>query len=100
MRSSPGKMNRVHLETDVVINEIMYHPPTNSENDAYLEIYNRGEKSVNLSGWSISGGISFEFPKGTTLRRDSYLVIAKARDHLISKYRLAPNWYSVILRGN
>ena len=89
MRSSPGKMNRVHLETDVVINEIMYHPPTNSENDAYLEIYNRGEKSVNLSGWSISGGISFDFPKVTILRRDSYLVIAKARDHLISKYRLA-----------
>ena len=88
MRSSPGKMNRVNLETDVVINEIMYHPPTDSENDTYLEVYNRGGKSVNLSGWSISGGISFDFPKGTILRRNSYLVIAKARDHLLSKYRL------------
>lgn len=90
MGASPGKTNRVALETEVVINEIMYHPPTDSEADMYLEIYNRGAKSVNLSGWSISGGVSFAFPKGTTLRRDSYLVIAKARDHLIAKYRLSP----------
>jgi len=88
MPPSPGETNTVELNTNVVINEIMYHPSSESDDDEYIELYNRGEEPVDLSGWSITGGMSFKFSRGTTISPDSYLVIAKAKSHLISKYNL------------
>ena len=88
MPSSPGETNTVELNTDVVINEIMYHPSSESNDDEYVELYNRGEELVDLSSWSITGGISFKFSRGKTISPDSYLVIAKAKSHLVSKYNL------------
>ncbi len=86
---SPASANSVNLNTDVVINEIMYHPPTDLDSDEYIEIYNRSSKNIDISGWSFSRGISFAFPKGTIIPAHSYLVIAKDREHLISKYGLS-----------
>jgi len=89
MSPSPTSANSVNLNTDVVINEIMYHPPTDADGDEYIELYNSGRKSVDVSGWRFSRGISFEFSKGTIIPAKGYLVVAKDRDRLISKYRLS-----------
>ena len=86
--SSPGEANAVELNPDVVINEIMYHPPSNLDDDEYIEIYNRGEKPIDLADWSITGGISFKFRSGATISPDGYLVISKSKAHLVSKYNL------------
>ncbi|MBM84826.1 MAG: hypothetical protein CMM47_02240, partial [Rhodospirillaceae bacterium] len=49
----------------------------NSENDEeWIELYNRGPSPVDLSGWRFDRGIRYEFPFGTTLAPDSYLVIS------------------------
>lgn len=67
----------------VVINEIHYHPANsavlpgeNPEDLQFIELYNTGPGTVDLSGWSFSQGISFTFPAGTTLAADAYLVVA------------------------
>jgi len=88
MPPSPSETNTVKLNTDVVINEIMYHPPSESDDDEYVELYNCGDNPVDLSGWLITGGISFKFSRGTTISPKSYLVIAKVKAHLIFKYNL------------
>ncbi|MCH8291645.1 lamin tail domain-containing protein [Candidatus Poribacteria bacterium] len=90
MKLSLGKTNFVELETDILINELMYHPSTDSDDDEYIEIFNLGKEDVDLSGWSISGGISFDFPDGTIVSNAGYLVIAKAQNHLTAKYHLKP----------
>ena len=41
---------------------------------------------MDLSGWSLDGGIEFEFPPGTTMNQKTYLVIAKDSTALIAKY--------------
>ena len=91
MAPSPTTGNAVEVNTNVVVNEIMYHPPTDDDGDEYIELYNRGKKRVDISGWRFSRGISFAFPKGTTIPAEGYLVVAKDRDRLIAKYKLPPS---------
>ena len=63
--------------SEIVINEIAYHPITDSSAEEYIELYNTGPYTVDLSGWEFTDGISYDFPPGTNLERDSYLVVAK-----------------------
>lgn len=61
-----------------VFNEIMFHPQGAPEVEAeeWLEIYNPEATPVNVSGWKITAGVSFEFPSGTTIGPGGYLVVA------------------------
>jgi hypothetical protein len=51
--------------SEVVINEIMYHPPLGLEKLQYIELLNAGETEADLSGWSFSKGLKFLFPPET-----------------------------------
>jgi hypothetical protein len=64
-------------DKDIIINEVMYHPPLDLEDLQYVELYNRGKTSVDLSGWSFSKGIKYVFPKSTRLEAGEYLVICQ-----------------------
>ena len=69
---------------DIVINEIHYHPSVsavnpgeNEEDLQFLELYNADDETVDLSDWSISDGVDFDFPPSTTLDPGEYLLIAE-----------------------
>ena len=64
--------------TEIVINEIMYNPPSELENLQYLELFNRGASAVDLSHWSFSRGIKYVFPENTQMEPGSYLVICRS----------------------
>ena len=49
-------------DTDVVINEIMYHPPLDMDELQYVELFNRGTAPVDLSKWTFARGIKCAFP--------------------------------------
>jgi hypothetical protein len=68
--------NRPARQTDIVINEIMYDPPSDESSSEFIELYNRGTNTVDLSGWRLSEAVDFVFPGGTLLAPGSYLVIA------------------------
>ncbi len=70
----------------VVINEIMYHPISEDDNDEYVELYNRSGSAVNLGGWKLQGGIGFTFPANTVLAAGGYLVVAENVTNLLVKY--------------
>jgi len=72
-----GTANRMTVNDDIVINEIMYHPLGDNEDKSYLELYNRGNGTVDLTGWELNRGLNFSFPDGTRMASDSYLVIAR-----------------------
>lgn len=72
----------------VLINEIHYHPEPKTELAEFIELYNSGPDPVNLSGWQISGGISFLIPNGTTISSNGYLVIAQSPSTILSKYSI------------
>ncbi|HAK94749.1 MAG TPA: hypothetical protein DCM87_07025 [Planctomycetes bacterium] len=63
--------------SDVVINEIHYHPAGNDQALEFVELHNAGGAAVDLSGWSFTRGIAFVVPAGTWLDRGGYLAIVK-----------------------
>lgn len=73
--SPPG----VHAAGDsvVVFNEIMYHPATNEAALEWVELHNQMAVDVDISGWRIRSGISYDFPPDTILPGGGYAVIAR-----------------------
>jgi len=66
---------------DIIINEVMASNGMYENEKSYdwVELYNNGSKSVDLSGWYLSDGKKnlqkFEFPKGTKLKAGAYLTV-------------------------
>src|SRR5436190_3262800 len=60
----------------IVFNEINYHPATNEALLEWVELHNQLAVDVDMSGWSIRGGIDYDFPEGTVIPGDGYLVVA------------------------
>src|SRR5262245_17268546 len=55
---------------EIVINEIMYHPPPAIPEDPaleWVELHNTGTNTVNLAGWRFSKGIDYLFPTNATI---------------------------------
>ena len=79
-------LSAVGGEKDVIINEIMYHPPLDMEELQYVELLNRGETAVDLSKWSFTKGIKYVFPAGTKLEAGKYLVVCRSAKVFAGNY--------------
>ena len=86
-REPAGPSNR---RSPLVISEIMYHPLDAGEglNLEFIELYNAGLQPVSLSGWWLSGDVSFSFVAGTILQPGNFLVIAGAPAALTNRYAI------------
>jgi hypothetical protein len=73
----------------VVINEIHYKPDVNTQHYEFIELYNAGGSVVDLSGWSFSDGVSYQFPAGKSLNAGAYLVLAQEPASVVSKYSVS-----------
>lgn len=62
---------------EVVIHEIHYHPEERGQPLEFIELYNHGDQSVDLSAWQLTEAISFTFPAGTLLAPHAYLIVAQ-----------------------
>ena len=71
----------------VVISEIFYDSPLNEQigkgipysNGEYIELYNAGSVSADITGWSITGGSSTEkyvFSATTIIPANGYIILA------------------------
>ena len=78
-------LNVIDDSSTIVINEIMYHPPSEDVLDEYIELYNMGETVVDLTGWEFDRGVDFTFP-AVTLGGGEYLVIAADVDQFNATY--------------
>ncbi len=70
--------------TSLVISEIMYHP-TNSLLE-FVELFNSRGEPADISGYQLTGSISYTFPNGTTLPGGGFVVIARSPVDLQSTY--------------
>jgi hypothetical protein len=78
-------------ESDIVINEIMYNPADTNVGQEFVELYNRGDAEVDLSGWQLvdESQIMFTLPQGTQLLSHQYLVFYQ-NTAALSYYGLDP----------
>ncbi len=51
------------INAALVISEIMYNPPESTDSLEYIEIFNKGSESIDLSSFYFSKGIEFVFPQ-------------------------------------
>jgi hypothetical protein len=83
-----GLPNAISPNSDIVINEVMYHSIDFNDDKEFVELHNRGNQSVDLSGWAFTNGIDFAIPDGTVMLPGSYLVVARNRGVIRSIYGL------------
>src|SRR5436190_23022269 len=73
------------LAADVVISEIMFHPSSSDDGQEYVELYNKGDATANLTGWKFDNGVDFTFG-ASSLNPGSYLVVAANLAKFTAKY--------------
>ena len=75
----------VILETETLTDFVPYQ----EREEEWLELYNRSNNPIDLTDWELDGGIEYDFPAGTILLPDNYLVVAKDASALSSKHPTA-----------
>jgi hypothetical protein len=72
------------------LSEIMFNPRGTDSVDGdefeFLELYNSGETSLNLSGLTFSHGVNLTFTNGTLLGSGQYLVLARNAVEFAARY--------------
>ena len=82
---TPGAANAYPLVGPIVINEIMYNPPSGNQNEEYVELHNITSSSVTLydyitsQPWKFTDGIELTFPSVSpvTIPAGGYLLVVK-----------------------
>jgi hypothetical protein len=88
----------------VVINEIMYNPPTGNQNEEYIELHNITGAPVilyrydKLTPWKFTDGIDYTFSAGPPIMipANGYLIVAKDLASFIARYGSMPPGVQVL----
>lgn len=78
-----------HRRDPIVINEIFYHPVDESNQSDWVELFNSGDKAVDLSSWKFTddqGNDPFIIPDGTVLAAWQYLVLCRETESFSAEY--------------
>lgn len=84
-----GTSAQSYIPPAIVISELMIVPTDNCGAE-YVELYNNSNSTVDLSNFSIGGGIDFEFNPGTTIASHDVVVIASDSISFVFKHGFSP----------
>ena len=76
----------IEISNSIVINEIHYNPPDNTVPQEFIELYNPAAVEADISGWRLSGAVSYIFPPNTRIPSDGYLVIGEDPATLLATF--------------
>ncbi|MDG2122590.1 MAG: lamin tail domain-containing protein, partial [Verrucomicrobiales bacterium] len=60
----------------VTINEVNYHPVDEGSEVEWIELHNQMSIEVDLGGWSLRGGVGYDFAEGTVLDAGGFLLVS------------------------
>lgn len=83
---TPGGTNSQYRLPALVLNEIMYNPISDLDDDEFVEIHNRSATNVNLTNWRLDDGVSFKFPTNAAIPAGGYVVVAKNPARMLTNY--------------
>ncbi len=102
---TPGAQNQFlpydtyHFPSSLVINELHYFPfdsvtpagdTLGGKNYEFIEIKNKSNSTVSLTGVALSRGVTFEFSAGSTIPANGFVVIAEDSIQFIERYGFSP----------
>ena len=76
------------MSPKIVINEVHHDDVPKTSKGEFIELYNAGDQTVDLSGWLLEGAGAYVFPAETLLEPDQFLVIAEDARTLRTKFRI------------
>ncbi|MEW6237304.1 MAG: lamin tail domain-containing protein [Candidatus Omnitrophota bacterium] len=82
-------ISAIPAQGQVIINEIHYNPDVKTDLVEFVELYNAGAETANLTGWSFRYGIDFTFPESSILAAGEYRVVAEDKQAVQKKYKIA-----------
>ncbi|MHC4694517.1 MAG: lamin tail domain-containing protein, partial [Planctomycetota bacterium] len=102
--NTPDSNNAYPKVGPIVINEIMYNPPTGNQNEEYIELQNITGAIVTLyrydkaTPWKFTDGIDYTFPTSpvVTIQAYGYLVLARDLTAFTAKYGGMPPGVQVL----
>ncbi len=102
--NTPDANNAYPKVGPIVINEIMYNPPTGNQNEEYIELHNITGAIVTLyrydksTPWKFTDGIDYTFSTGpvVTIQAHGYLVLAKDLTAFTASYGSMPPGVQVL----
>ena len=65
----------------LIINEVYYDPHPDDGDRTFVELFNRGTESYNLSNAKFHSGLSFTFPEGTVVDPGEYVLVVANSSH-------------------
>lgn len=77
------------LDAQVIITEIMYNPPQGAgttDTLEFVELHNRGNMAVDVSGWQFNEGFEFTFPAGTSIPGGGYVIITENKAYFDARF--------------
>ncbi len=83
---TPGAPNARPSLPAIRITEINYNPESRALRDEFVELYNAGDRPVDLGDWRFSEGIAYIFPAGTVLGQGEYLIVVPDAEYAATKY--------------
>jgi len=75
---------------DIKFAEIMFNPSVNCGSE-FIEIYNNSNALQDLSYYSITGSVEYQFPEGASIAANDYKVLAKDSIAFYFKYGFSPD---------
>jgi PKD repeat protein len=75
----------------VVISELNYHAGSDLDADDFLELTNTSATPIDLSGWSLTAGVTASLPAGTSLAPGARYVVAKDATQFQTTYGSMPD---------
>ena len=85
-----GAESGLALGAALVINEIHFDPLPAQAPIEYVELYNPETAPVDLSNWTLRGGIDFTFPGGSVIAGRGFVVVAQNLDAVAAWYPVSP----------
>ncbi len=72
---------------NIVITEISYNPPeSGADSTEFIEFYNNGTTTADLSGYEITSGVIYTFPSGIMLAPGDYIVVGVDSLAMVNTY--------------
>lgn len=66
--------------TPLTFSAVEHSPASGDQDQEYIEINNPNTVAVDLSGWTITGGVTFTFEPGTVVNASSKIYVAASRN--------------------
>jgi len=79
----------------IVINELNYRIQSADKQIQFIELYNTTNQTIDLSNWSIEKGVYYQFPAGTMLNANNYIVVAKSIGTIYNEFNI-PSGVTVV----